>query len=107
MTNKINIPREEIDKVIIFKREFRLKNAVKNEPNSSSNNNIKSKDSGKGFNTCGIIKPKTIKVIINTNEIKPKYLFIHNPPLAEIIYIFLLLIFQFYLSTFYSLFFTS
>jgi len=81
-TNKINIPIEEIDRVIVFKHPFKLKNAVKNEPSNSSNNNNKSKDSGKGFNTCGIIKLKIIKIIINTNEIKPRYFFIKSTSLS-------------------------
>jgi hypothetical protein len=36
-TNKTNIPREEIDKVIVFKCPFTLNNAIKNEPSNSSN----------------------------------------------------------------------
>lgn len=76
------IQREEIVKVIIFKRPLTLNNAVKNEPSSSSNNNHKSKESGKGFNACGIIKHKIIKVKINNNEIKPRYFFIKSPSLS-------------------------
>lgn len=76
MTNKANIPREEISKVIIFKSPFTLNKAVKNEPISSNNSINMSHESGKGFNTCGIIKPKMIKVINNTNEIILKYLLI-------------------------------
>ena len=75
ITNKTNIPSEEIDKVAIFKRPLKLKNAVTNAPISKSSNNNKSKDSGKLLNTSGIIKPRMIKVIININEINPKYLF--------------------------------
>ena len=74
MTNKTNIPREEIDSVAVFKCPFKLKNAVTNEPKSNISNNNKSKDSGKLLNTSGIIKLRVIKVIININEINPKYL---------------------------------
>ncbi len=76
MTNKPNIPREEIDNAIVFNRPFTLNNAVMNDPSNRNNNNNKSKDSGKESNASGIIKVKIRKVNINTNEIKLKYFFI-------------------------------
>lgn len=85
MTNKTNMPIEEIIRAIIFKIPFSLNNAVKNEPSSNNNNVIMSHDSGKGFNTCGVIKPKTINRMNNTNESMLKYLLITSPLLSYII----------------------
>ncbi len=83
-TNKTNIPREEIDKVIVFNRPFTLISAVKNEPSKRNNNNNKSKESGNGFKTCGVIKLKIIKVIINNNEINPDIFSSITPSLSQV-----------------------
>lgn len=46
---------------------------MKNEPTSRNISINISHESGKGFNTSGVINPKTINVIINNNEIMLKY----------------------------------
>ena len=76
MINKINIPSEEIDKVMVFKWPFTLKSAVKNAPSKRNNNKNKSNDSGKAVNTSGITKLNMINVEINNKEIKLRYFFI-------------------------------
>lgn len=79
--NKISIPSEEIDKVMVFKCPFTLKNAVKNAPSNRNNNKNKSNDSGKGVNTSGITKINMINVRINTREITLRYFFINETSL--------------------------
>ncbi len=73
--SNVNIPIDVIATVMIFKRPFSLNSAVINDPVNKHSNNNKSNDSGKGSIACGITKPRTIKRLIEANEIKPRYFF--------------------------------
>lgn len=81
MTTNPKIPIDETTKVITFNSPFLLNNAVKNEPNNNMITNTISHESGKDFKTCGKIKPKTIHITNNINEIKLKYLLITSTSL--------------------------
>lgn len=72
-TNKPNIPSEDKSTVIVFKRPLTLNIAVKNETISIDISINMSHESGNGFNTSGIIKPKTINAINIINETMLKY----------------------------------
>lgn len=82
-TTKASIPSEEVNTAMVLKRPFTLNNAVKNDPISSDIIITMSHESGKGLNTCGIIKPNMINAMSNTNEIMPKYLFIVSASLLS------------------------